>query len=188
MNQADFLKEIVRHLDEAQMPYMVTGSLASGRYGEIRATYDTDIVVDAEWPQVLRFIQSFDDEYYVSEEAASDAFRRRSMFNIIHFRSGNKVDIIFRKDREYSRVAFGRRRREKILGTEAVLCSPEDIILAKLDWSKRGESERQYRDALGVAKAQGASLNLPYLNQWAQDLGLSDLLNRLLQDARLLRP
>ena len=185
MNQAQFLKEVVQHLEQAGLPYMVTGSVASGRYGEIRTTYDTDIVVDAEWPAVREFVRGLGEEYYVSEEAARAAWARRSMFNVIHFRSGNKADIICRKDRHYSRVAFGRRRRETVLATQVHIISAEDIILAKLDWSKRGESERQYRDALGVAKAQGPSLDTEYLARWAKDLNLTELLQRLLADADL---
>lgn len=185
MTQQDFLQEIVRRLTDAGLPYMVTGSVASGRWGEIRATYDTDIVVAAEWLQMQEFIHGFGEEYYVSEDAARDAWRRRSMFNIIHSLSGHKVDIICRKDSEYAATAFERRRLEKVLGTKVSVCSPEDIILAKLQWGKMGESERQFRDALGVAKAQRGSLEFPYLKRWAEDLGVTDLLNRLLDDAGL---
>jgi len=186
MTQAEFLTEIVRHLSEASLPYMVTGSIASGRYGEMRASFDSDIVVDAPLEHVLRFARSFGQDYYVSEDAVRDAWRRRSMFNIIHFASGNKADIICRKDHDYARAAFARRRRDEALGLQVDLCSPEDIILAKLDWSKRGESERQYRDALGVAKTQGASLDLAYLRQWAGEIGVSDLLARPFQDSQLI--
>ena len=183
MNQREFVEEMVRHLQQAGVPYMITGSVASGCYGELRATYDTDIVVDAEWPAVQKFVRSFGEDYYVSEEAARHAWARRSMFNIIHFSSGNKADIIRRKGTEYSRVAFSRRRREAVLGTEVDLCSAEDIILAKLDWSKRGESERQFRDALGVAKTQGRSLDTAYLARWADEIGVVELLARLLRDS-----
>ena len=85
-------------------------------------------------------------------------------------------------------MAFERRGLAQALGVEVELCSPEDVILSKLDWSRRSESERQYRDALGVAKAQRSALDLAYLAHWADDLGVTDLLNRLLQDAGLCLP
>lgn len=185
MSQAELIQDLVRHLDEAGLPYMVTGSVASGRYGEIRATFDTDIVVDAEWPKLRDFVLSFGDDYYADEEMARGAWARRSMFNIIHSPSGQKVDIISRKDRDYSRVAFGRRRKEHAMGVEVFLVSPEDSVLSKLEWSKKGESERQYRDALGVAKAQHSSLDTPYLRKWADALGVTDLLERLFADAEI---
>jgi len=185
MNQAELIQDIVRHLDEAGLPYMVTGSVASGRYGEVRATFDTDIVVDGAWPELRAFVLSFREEYYADEQMAREAWGRRSMFNIIHSPTGQKVDIICTKDREYSRVAFGRRRMGRALGIDVFLVSPEDSILSKLEWSKKGESERQYRDAVGVAKVQGSALDLDYLARWAGDLGLADLLKRLLNDSGL---
>jgi len=188
MTPGEFLKEIVRHLQAAGLPYMVVGSVASNVYGEIRTTYGADIVVDAPWDAVQRFVRGLGQDYYVSEDAARDAWRRRSMFNIIHFASGNKADIICRKDHEYARVAFGRRRRDQALGIEVELCSPEDLILAKLEWSRKGESERQYRDALGVAKTQREALDLDYLTRWADELGVSELFLRLLEESGLRRP
>lgn len=189
MTPAEFLAAIVSHLDAAGLPYMVVGSVASNVYGEIRSTYDTDIIVDAPWENVQQFIRCLGPDYYVSEDAARIAWERQRMFNIIHVPSGNKADIICRKDTDYDITAFERRGAQVVFGSiEAQICSPEDVILAKLNWCRRSESERQYRDALGVAKAQRSSLDLAYLAHWAKDLGVADLLNRLLQDAELPTP
>lgn len=185
MTQGELIQEVVRHLEEAGLPYMVTGSVASIRYGEPRLTFDTDIVVDAEWPALRAFVLSFGSDYYADEEMARDACARRSMFNIIHSPSGQKVDIISRKDTDYARVAFERRRKERAMGTEVFLVSPEDSILSKLEWSKKGESERQYRDALGVAKAQRGALDLDYLKRWAAELRVAGLLKQLIDDAEI---
>ena len=185
MTPGEFLSTLVSHLDAAGLPYMVVGSVASNAYGEIRTTYDVDIVVDAPWENVQRFVRGLGPDYYVSEEAARAAWDRRRMFNVIHAASGNKADIVCCKDTDYAAVAFERRGLAQALGVEIELCSPEDVILSKLDWGRRSESERQYRDALGVAKAQRSTLDLAYLAHWAEDIGVTDLLNRLLQDAGL---
>ena len=60
------------------------------------------------------------------------------------------------------------------------LCSPEDIILNKLEWYKAGNqvSERQWLDVLGVIKVQGDSLDLDYLKHWAKELDVLDLLEK----------
>ena len=44
-SQAEFLGEIASLLDEAQVRYMVTGSIASTYHGTPRATQDVDVVV-----------------------------------------------------------------------------------------------------------------------------------------------
>jgi hypothetical protein len=185
MTQAEFLQEIVHHLDRGGLPYMVVGSIASSAYAQNRITYDADIVVDAPLDGVLRFVRGLGPDYYVDEDAAREAWERRRMFNIIHFATGNKADIICRKDSDYAITAFERRGREMALGIEVELCSPEDVILSKLDWGKRSESERQYRDSLGVAKARRESLDLEYLKHWAEDLGIGELLAQLLRDSEL---
>ena len=66
----------------------------------------------------------------------------------------------------------------------AFLATPEDVILQKLDWYRRGEgvSDRQWRDVLGVLKVQGERLDFTYIQDWAERLGFSDLLSRALKE------
>lgn len=188
MTPTEFLAAIVSHLESARLPYMVVGGVASNAYGELRTTYDVDIIVDAPWENVQRFIMQLGQDFYVSEDAARMAWSHRRMFNIIHSLSGNKADIVCRKESDYAITAFERRGSEQVLGLDIQLCSPEDVILSKLDWSRRGDSERQYRDALGVAKARRTSLDLEYLTHWAEELGISELITQLFQDAELSPP
>lgn len=140
---------------------------------------DIDVVVDADEESLCRFARSLGPGYYVSEEAIRQAVRFRSVFNIIDERSGYKADLIVRKDRAFSRTEFQRRRRVRILGHGLDIASAEDVILAKLEWSKSGESERQWNDALQVARTQREHLDVAYLDKWAAELGVSELWGRL---------
>jgi hypothetical protein len=58
--------------------------------------------------------------------------------------------------------------------------SPEGIVLQKLLWfrSGGGVSDRQWRDVLGVLKAQRLTLDRAALSHWARELGIDDLLAR----------
>ena len=67
---------------------------------------------------------------------------------------------------------------------DVVIDPTEDIILSKLEWMKGRESEIQYSDALGVAVTQWGNLDLEYLRQWAGQLGVENVLARLLKEAR----
>ena len=129
------------------------------------------------------FVGSLPEDWYVSPEAAAEALRRRSMFNVIDTLSGMKVDLIVRKDRAFSTAEFQRRRPGPVLGSTAPVTSPEDTILSKLEWSKDTESDRQYRDALGVALLRWHELDRNYLSKWGQELGVDQELARLLADA-----
>jgi len=115
------------------------------------------------------------DAYYVDADTARDALRRRSMFNVIDLASGWKVGLIVRKDRAFSRDEFSRRTKMTVLGVQVFVASPEDTIVAKLEWSKQaGGSERQRRDVAGIFANAGEALDRAYVERWVRDLGLDD--------------
>jgi hypothetical protein len=163
---------------------MVSGSLASAFHGEYRATNGVDVVVSLTESQLDRFLKSLPEKVYVSPDAAREALRDRSMFNVIHTSSGFKADLIIRKDRPFAIEEFNRRRRVEMLGIPLYVVSAEDAILSKLDWSRLDDSERQFRDALGIAIVQWESLDLEYLRRWSEDLNVNSLLADLLREAR----
>ena len=67
------------------------------------------------------------------------------------------------------------------------IASAEDTILSKLEWYRRGgeTSERQWEDVIGVMKVQGEQLDEAYLDRWAAELGVSDLIERARREARM---
>jgi hypothetical protein len=67
------------------------------------------------------------------------------------------------------------------------IASAEDTVLAKLQWYRDtgGVSDRQWNDVLGVLKVQAAALDRAYLDEWARELSLTDLLRRALDEAGL---
>jgi len=162
---------------------MVSGSIASTFYGEHRATADVDVVIAPQADRLAAYVASLGADCYVSQSAAREALQRRSMFNVVHYDSGLKADLIVCKDRPFSRTEFSRRRPVDFLGTALYLASAEDVILSKLEWCRAGQSERQARDALGVFVVQRERLDLDYLLHWSQELGVADLLERVRQEA-----
>jgi len=181
--QREFLERLVRLLDQAEIPYMVVGSMGSSVHGRPRATQDADVVIDPTEDQLGSFLALLGQDCYVSRDTALDAFHRRTMFNIVDLAGGWKADLILRKDRPFSRQEFERRRQIDAMGQRLWVVSPEDTILSKLEWTKGRQSEVQYSDVLGVAVAQWGTLDLAYLRKWAQPLGIENMLTRLLKEA-----
>src|SRR3989442_1542813 len=104
MEPSELLRRFVEVLERLHVPYLVTGSMATIAYGEPRLTNDIDIVVDLPLDQVDAFCESFpQDEFYCYREAVIEAVRQRSLFNIIHFESGLKIDVIIPDDSEFNR-------------------------------------------------------------------------------------
>lgn len=176
MSAAGFLHTLVELLDASQINYMVAGSFASTYHGKPRTTQDIDIVVELQEGSLTTLLASLpEDQFYVSPEAARDALRWRRQFNIIDIGTGWKADLIVRKDRTFSRSEFGRRVAATILGIDTWIATPEDTLLAKLEWAKRSGSEKQLEDAGGIVEIVGDLLDTGYIDRWAPELGVASL-------------
>jgi hypothetical protein len=173
--------DVAEILNTLGIPYLIGGSVASTLMGEMRATEDVDIVADLKIEKVVLLLQSLQPRFYVSEDAVRDAIRYKRSFNLIDNESLGKVDIFILKDNAFPQIEFQRRRSQLVRQNPdrmLVLPTPEDIILQKLTWYRmtKNESQRQWRDVLGVLKLQGDRLDFEYLQKWALELELSDLL------------
>ena len=159
---------------------MVTGSVASTYFGEPRQTRDVDVVVDPVPETLDPFVASWKGDGYADLTAAREALAERGMFNIVDYETGWKADLIVRKARAFSRSEFDRRQPTRILGVETWLATPEDVILSKLEWSLQSGSTRQREDAAAVVRIAGEGLDRTYLERWARELKLTDVLIQLL--------
>jgi hypothetical protein len=170
---AAFLRKVVEILDEAGVPYMLTGSLASAYYAVPRATQDLDMVIEAEGSGIDHIVQGLRDAgCYVDRDAALEAQRTHGQFNAIDPTSGWKVDLIVRKDRAYSRVEFSRRERVSLLDVQVAIASLEDVLIAKLEWSRLGDSALQRRDVLQLLERTWEQIDHSYVEKWVTELGL----------------
>ena len=180
MSPEELLGEVAKRLEGAGIPYMITGSFASSMLGLPRSTRDLDVVVGPEESQLDALIGAFPEEaWYFDGVAVRNAFARRSMCNAVHLDSGWKVDVVFRKDRPWSREEFARRAPLDVRGVPVMFLRAEDSILSKLEWIRQGGSSRQMEDAGNVVDMQGAALDWAYMERWAKEIGVSDLLAQL---------
>ena len=73
---------------------------------------------------------------------------------------------MIRKERSFSREEFGRRASANLLGTPAWIASPEDTIVAKLEWAVASGSDRQLRDVAAMLDIGWESLDFAYFDRW----------------------
>jgi hypothetical protein len=189
INQA--IKLFIKILEQLNVPYYIGGSIASSVYGISRATMDIDLVLELKQEHVKLLVQALNKDYFIDEEMILDAIKNRSTFNLIHLATMIKIDVFISLGRQFDRKSFERRRKDSISAEpdsiQVFLCSPEDTILSKLEWYKLGGSvsERQWKDILGIIKVQGELLDRKYLNKWAEELGVKDLLEKALVETKM---
>lgn len=177
MTTADTLRCIVESLDRAGIGHMLAGSFASSLHGLARTTADIDLVIDTTPAALDEFLDHLHaDRFYVDRAGAHTALARRDQFNVVDMTNGWKVDLIVRKDRPFSISEFGRRMPTTVLGVGTSVATPEDTVLAKLEWARLGGSERQVRDVIEILRIQAERLDSAYLDRWADDLGLTEKL------------
>lgn len=169
----DLLSRLVPALERAQVPYMLTGSVASSTHGLPRSTRDLDIVIAPTRAQLVALMQEFPgDRYYADEQQALQALASRSQFNVIDFATGWKTDFIIAQDSSYARSALSRRMQIDLAGITVAVAAPEDVIIAKLQWATLSKSERQLQDVAGIVSTQGDRLDRAYIEHWVRELHL----------------
>ena len=60
----EFLKKVVKALEDLRVPYLITGSVASFMYGEPRFTNDADFVADLREERIHELSRYFPKEEY----------------------------------------------------------------------------------------------------------------------------
>jgi hypothetical protein len=175
---------VIAEFERLGIDYYVGGSIASSLCGIGRSTLDVDIIADLTENKVDVLVNKLRSTYYIDGNMIREAIRRHSCFNLIHLTTSYKIDVFVLKNRKFDGLSMSRRRKD-ILHDEdksyqIYLSSPEDILLAKLEWYRLGDeiSDKQWNDILGVMKVQQDALDRDYLEKWAIELGVDDLLHK----------
>ena len=175
--QLEFLKLIASRLDSVGIPDMMTGSMAMAVYSVPRMTRDIDLVVEIKPVDVDKIVSLFSKDCYIDQDSVKQAVDAHSMFNIIHNEWVVKADFIIRKDEEYRREEFERRQKVVIEDMTIFIVSVEDLILSKLIWGKKSQSDLQLRDVRQMISTV-SELDWEYMKKWAIVLGIDALLEK----------
>lgn len=177
-------------LERLQIPYVIGGSIASSIHGEMRTTFDVDFAVHLRRHHASLLEQALARDFHVDRKGIEEAIATLRPFNAVHARSMTKVDFHVRPSTGIYAEEVRRARLMQIAADPeamARVATPEDVVLQKLHWYRLGDcvSERQWRDVVGVLKQQRATIDRIYLDRWARELGLLDLLERAAKETGL---
>jgi hypothetical protein len=167
----EFLKTIIQFLQNNQIPYMLSGSVALSIYTLPRATRDFDFVVHLQSKDIDALANYFKKGYYCDLDSVKDAIDRHSMFNIIDHASGFKADFVILKDQPFRKAEFERRMSIVFEGMEVSIVTPEDLLLSKLIWIQELQSNIQMEDIKNLSRKE--DMDWSYINNWIEELRLN---------------
>lgn len=179
------LIEVLGLLEQLGVTYLLGGSFASSIHGVPRGTRDADLLVELSREQAGALVEGLGPSYYADLAMMEDSLARGISFNVIHMATSFKIDFFPAGRGDFERSELARRRREPLGDHHAYVSTPEDTLLAKLRWYRMGgeSSDTQWRDIMGIVEVKADSLDAAYLERWARDLGLTDLLERARREA-----
>jgi len=140
----------VRPLHEANIQYVVAGSVAAMHFSEPRLTLDVDIPLFISPKDVGHFADYFSEPNYYcppGDVLAVEASREcRGHFSVIHIPTGLKADF-YPGNRDETLVwAWQNKRIEETESGPIYLAPPEYVMLWKLIFYREGGSEKHLRD------------------------------------------
>jgi hypothetical protein len=173
-------------LDRLTIRHTIGGSIAASFAGEPRSTIDIDVVVALAHDHVGALVAALEPAFYVSADALHRAIDTRGTANLIHQDSQIKVDFFIAGGTPLDDQQLARRLRVEVRPGQFIhVHPPEDILLQKLRWFRKGggTSDRQWRDILAIIRTQGERLDRAYLDLNAQRIDVALDLERAIAES-----
>jgi len=183
MNFAEIVQFTISRLEALNIKYAIVGSVASGFWGDPRATRDVDIVVDLQAKQIDAFCKSFpEDDFYVSRSAVQEAVSLCRPFNVIHNTSAYKIDFMIVEPGSWGKDQLLRSVMVEIVpNVRGNVAAPEDVIIGKLIYYREGGSDKHLRDIASILKVSESNVDQEYLSQQFEKTKLTDLWQAVLE-------
>lgn len=177
---------IIEMLIGCEARYAIGGSFASSVYGEIRSTYDVDLTLQISPKNVEKFIKMvLERGWYISPESVQKAVQNGGDFQVIDGELGLKADcyVTAPTPTPRQRRALDRARPMSYGdgGQSAMVMSPEDVILYKLEWYMLGKSEKHLRD---IGAMLSDVVDFDYIDRWVHEINAQKRWHELKEEYR----
>jgi hypothetical protein len=169
----DTVRAAVTALEKAGIQYVVVGGVATAAWGTARTTMDIDIILSLAEDEIEGLLAALTEHgFRVSADDITEALRERSHFTATDLESG--YHLVLKGSYDAHDDATLERRRDVRLGDLRVcVASPEDLLATKLLMG----SERDLADAKAILIRRAGKLDMDYLRDLCERLGVSEELS-----------
>ncbi|MBJ7257554.1 MAG: hypothetical protein JHC76_11335 [Akkermansiaceae bacterium] len=172
----ELIDTFIRPLNEHNIRYIITGSVASMVYGEPRLTNDVDVVLDITPSDIAKLVGAFPEaDFYLPpiEVIQTELLRgSRGHFNIISQQSMLKADVYLMGADAIQLWGMDNARILEIDNLNVSFAPPEYVIIRKLEFYREGHSEKHLRDIAAMLVESDSEINKETLSLYLNQLGL----------------
>jgi hypothetical protein len=166
---------VIDALNELEIAYMLTGSLASNMYGIVRATQDADFVVQVEACEISRIAGRLEPIFSLDPQASFETVTMTMRYVFVSADEELKVELFLLSEDPHDKARFQRRRQGTFEGRAVAVPTPEDIVVSKLRWYRPKDID----DVRNVLSMQAGQLDEEYIQLWCDRHGTRDRLDRI---------
>lgn len=179
MKVHEIVRRVFESLEAASIPYVLVGSFASNVYGIIRSTKDADFVIRVAPGDFKRLMDALGPAFVRDPQIQFETVTGTRKHLVSETESGFEIEFFELSDDPHDQQRFGRRRKLAVLGHEAWVLTPEDVLVTKLNWLHRANRGKDLLDVENVISVQGALLDWPYIESWCDAHGSRALLEKI---------
>jgi len=169
-NLKNIIKKILKISEENNLNLMLMGGIAVSVWGNPRATYDIDVIIQCEKKDIDKLLKIFENNCFeIEKERPLKSIKNLYFVTLFYPKKRKKFIIdIFLTEGEYFKEAISRKIFIKVFDIKIPVISPEDLIIYKLI-SRRERDLEDIRDILVIQKNK---LDINYIRKWAEKLGV----------------
>lgn len=164
-------------LQEAEIPHMVTGGLATNAHGIARSTDDADVVVQVDGSGLDRLASTLPSELQIGEQLSFEAITGSRRVIVTLRNHPFIIELFFLGSDPHHQERFRRRIHRYLpdLNREAWLATAEDMIIQKIRWNR----DKDRDDARNILAVQSDTLDFDYIEGWCRIHGTHSRLEEL---------
>ncbi len=179
MTSDELAGRVMDALNASGIPYMTVGSFSTNLYGIYRSTRDADFVIQASAADVSELARRLGPPFRLERQLSFETITGTTRYILAVEDHPFKVELFLLSDEPHDQERFRRRLLVDLAGRQVYFPTPEDVIITKLHWSRRGRRRKDLDDVQNVIGVQAKNLDWAYIEHWCDQHGTRDLLEEI---------